>query len=325
MKTGKTWKLSLLFLSIGAYLSFVLSQKPDVSIEALIDPETRLKAYHAMWARTKSSNKHDFYKPLLRYKTFESKTNEIRLVKMPQKDAPDSPLYLILLDRQSYVGYPTPPWSSWGDAKDFSNWKAWFAKSSHSVMSPPLEQTNSDPIKSKFVVSLYASDGTLLDGTEPRPFTGNNVTEIGEIIYDINRDGWVERVASHNIGFSDSKIGGTVVTVRRINPETELLFSAMINVKNRESDPAITDTWSYQCVDTNNDGRLELQIGPETGSGINAAVTFFWNSKSQTFESPSGTIGPHFVVTTGKGNWRETWKVLDEIKKSGKLRYPFDN
>jgi|TARA_B110000305_G_C19218443_1_gene529342 hypothetical protein len=99
----------------------------------------------------------------------------------------------------------------------------------------------------------------------------------------------------------------------------------LINVENQSSDPAFTETWFFQCIDTNEDGTQKIQIGPEAGDTIDPAITFTWNPTSQTFESPSGMIGAHFVVTTGKDNTRGGWgEVLEELKNAGKLRYPFD-
>lgn len=324
MKDGKIWKIPLLMIPIIVYLFFVVSLKPDLSIEALIDPKTRLRTYHVMWSRTESANKYDFYTPLLRFKNFEGITDEVRLMEIPQKDAPNSPLYLILHNQQFSSSFPQPPWSSWKIAKDTSNWNAWFTKSPHPIAAPLVEKPTSQPFTSRYIVSLHSADGALLDETEPWPFGGPSLTQIGETIYDINQDGWVERVTSSNLGFSDRKSGGTLMTIEKINAETKLLFSTLINVTSLQSDPSITDTWSYQCIDTNSDGNLELQIGPENGPEIEAKVTFFWNSKTETFESPSGTVGPHFLVIPVKDDWGELWKVLEDWNKAGKLRYPLD-
>ena len=224
MKRGKIWKLSLLFLFILAYLSLILTLKPEVIVESLIDPTTRLSTYHAMWSQEESVNKHDFYKPLLRFKTFERTTNAIRLIEIAQKGDHDSPLYLTLRDEHFSSTYLAPPWESWDNAKHISNWKDWFAKSDHAISRPPLEHPTSNPIETEYILSLHDCDGTLLDEADPRPFRGNNLTKKGETIYDINQDGWVERITAHHIGFSKPRIRGTLLTIRRINKETELLF-----------------------------------------------------------------------------------------------------
>ncbi len=323
MKRSSLLKFGVLvspLLGLAIY-AFIRIREPTV--EALIDPDTRLRTFHMMWAQQESSNKHDFYKPILKFSNFKSRQNEMVLLEISQGNASDKPLYLLLRDQQSIIGgYPTPPWSSWKRAADFSNWKEWFSQPSHSVIVPPLAKPTSDPITSKYIISLHASDGTLMDEFEPRPFAGNNLTSNGEVIYDINQDGWVERVTDHSIGFLDSDVGGKLLSVTRINNETEMIFRVLIGVDNPDSDPKYLEEWGYRVEDTDGDGILEIQIGEVTAGtvAIEPRVTFFWDDKAGAFLTKSPEVGPHYRVLDPKGDWKELQQLLD----AGKLAYPLD-
>ena len=143
------------------------------------------------------------------------------------------------------------------------------------------------------------------------------MTQIGEIIFDINQDGWVERVSAANCGLGDSNETVKVVKITRINENTEYIFRVAIDA-NRKSTGS--EDWSYQCANQNGDGQFDLQIGPGRPSSITPKVTFYWDSTSRTYKSPSGSAGPSFRVVPETG-----WDILQERYDAGKLTYPFGN
>jgi len=302
-----------------AVVVFQLVKDRAEPIEGLIDPITRLRTYHGLWVETESAQKNSFYKPLHRYSNFVFKHRSIHLLRIPVPDDPDRPLYLTLRDVHFGVfAHRDPPWSSWATSVDPSSWKSWFSRRENHVAAPPLGEPNSESIDGSYVISLHSHDGKLLDEEKPRPFGGNNMTGVGEIVFDINRDGWVERVATKNLGFKDPGAAAELLTITRINRETEEIFHAVINVGRDEFPPE--GQWGFVCVDGDRDGTLEVGIGPKNGSNVTPEVFFSWNSVSGEFESPGGRVGPHFLVLTGEKHW----ETLNERYEQDRLSYPLD-
>ena len=148
------------------------------------------------------------------------------------------------------------------------------------------------------MISQIGSNGNLLDDTKPRPFEGNNVTEDGDVILDINNDGWVERVTAMNYGSSDLKGSLRACNVTRIGIPTEEIFEVAFSVNNNDHGG---HDWIHRCIDTNGDGLLEIEFGKDK-IPFTPEVTFYWNDKINTFQSPLGDSGDHFQVIK---NWQQ--------------------
>lgn len=318
MKRSTLW-MSGLGAVAAMYAGFVVIGHVfgrSVTIEELIDPETRLHAYHRLWMGTGDAHRHDFYKPLHSFSIFHQEHRAIRLQKIPVPGDPDHPLYLTLRDANSGTSHIKPPWSSWETGRQWSSWKEWFFPPHHVVAAPPLEDPGPEPMQHRYVISLHSHDGRLLDEEKPRPFRGANDTEAGEVIFDINGDGWVERVHSMNVGFSKSDAAAELLYITRIDRGTVEFFHAVINVGRDRS----AERWGFDCRDIDGDGFHEIEIGPKSGSGIDPEVVFQWNPASGTFESPSGSSGPHFRVLPRV----KPMETLTRLAEEGKLTYPLD-
>lgn len=308
--------LALVVTSSVGFVVYSHLRTPPVSLDDLIDPETRLLSYHRLWSQTEEARHYDFYKPLLSYSTFRRAHRSIRFVKVPVPGEPDHPVYLTLRDNDFGISHLKPPWSSWENVREWSKWKNWLFPSPHRVVAPPLEDPGPDPVKQRYVLSLHSHEGTLLDEEEPRPFGGANVTEVNEVIDDINRDGWVERVHSDRLGFKDVNDSAELLKVTRIHREPEIIFTVVINAGREPS----SSQWGYACRDVDGNGTLEIEIGPKNGADISPEVTFFWNEASATFESPSGKTGPHFLVVPTENYW----EILEKRAAEKRLSYPLD-
>lgn len=289
--------------------------EPAASIDDLIDPATRLRTYHRLWVRSEAGEE-EVFKPLRRFANFEQDHQAIHLVRIPVPNDPDHPFYLTL--RKPRFGSYTadPPWKSRATLFDASSWKSWLFPPRHPVAAPPRRDPDPRPLEDGFILSLHAPDGSLLDDGPPRAFHGNNVTETGEVIFDINGDGWVERVSSYHVGVSDPEGSGEILEVTRIHRETETIFHLLFNAGDR--DPA--NDWSYACRDLDGDGLLEIEIGRREGSTLAPSVVFRWDAAAGTFASPDGIAGPHFRVLPAK----DLWETLGKLSREGKLTYPLD-
>ncbi len=318
MKRSTVWIPGLGAVA-ATYVGFVVIGhlvNRQVTTEDLVDPETRLRAYHRLWMQTEEAHRHDFYKPLHSFSTFHRQHRSIRLQKIPVPGDPDHPLYLTLRDSNMGTGHLKTPWSSWERGREWSSWTAWFFPPPHLVAAPPLEEPGPEPVKRRYVISLLTHEGRLLDEENPRPFVGANLTEAGDVIHDINRDGWVERVHSNNVGFKDVKDSAELLKITRIDRETEEIFNVVINVGRDAS----LIRWGFACRDVDGDGTLEIEIGPTNGAGISPEVTFFWSPASGTYESPSGKAGSHFLVVPPES----LWETLEKLASANKLSYPLD-
>lgn len=305
---------SIAALPVTAVLWVVLSGSSR-SIEDLIDPATRLRTYHRLWARSEAGQE-EVFQPLLRYSNFEQDHEAIHLLRIPVPNDREHPLYLTLR-KQRYGSYPVdPPWRSKATVFDGSAWKSWMFPPRYPVSAPPLRDPDSRPLDTDYILSLHSDDGTLLDDGPPRPFHGNNVTEAGEVIHDINGDGWVERVGAYHFGVSDPRGSGEILEVTRIDRQTTTIFNLLINA----GDDIPGKEWRYACRDLDGDGVLEIETGRWEGGALVPEVVFHWNAASGSYESASGTVGPHFRVLPTN----DLWKTLETLAREGKLSYPLD-
>jgi hypothetical protein len=301
-------------LPVATALWVVLSGNAT-SIEDLIAPATRLRTYHRLWVNSETGEE-EVFKPLRRYSNFEQDHEAIHLFRIPVPKDPEHPLYLILR-KQRYGSYTAdPPWKSRATAFDGSSWKSWLFPPRHPVSVPPLRDADPLPLDADYILSLHSEDGSLLDDGPPRPFHGNNVTEKGEVIHDINRDGWVERVGAYHFGVSDPKGSGEILEITRIDRQTTTIFNLLFNAGDDE--PA--KEWGYACRDLDGDGTLEIEIGKRDGGTLSPEVVFRWNAASGSYESASGTAGQHFRVLPTN----DLWKTLETLAREGKLSYPLD-
>ncbi len=309
MKTSIKVLISLLVFNL--LVGFLLLNRVPPTIENLIDPNTRVQAYQNLLKRSQTEQ------------TFSYKDHNALLIsKIPVKDVSLQPLYLILRDFR--YPRPKPPWNSWESARKISEWKNWVSRPRHKIVTPPLDSPTAIPLADDYFLTLFTHDGTLIDVDDNSTNYSDLWAYKGEIIFDINQDGWVERISTRYV--KNSKLGNSarVIEVKRLNSITKVLFRIAVFTSSNLSGPyrrsklTKKKNWSYQCTDTNADGNLEIQIGPGEPGSITPKVTFFWNTKTQTFQSPSGTISPYFRVLPVAASWPSD----DQTRP--RLTYPFD-
>ena len=179
MKKSTAGKFAILLLPLIILGSvFFFTQNPP-SIEQLIDPQTRVRAYHQLWMKTESAQEFALFKPLHSFSNFRQSQYEMKIWKIPVKGDFLKPYYLVLRDEDMFSTPKKPPWSSWKSGIGIANWINWFSKTKHIIGTPPLEEASADPITKEYVISLFSHDGKLLDERDPRPFLGEQ--------YDPNR------------------------------------------------------------------------------------------------------------------------------------------
>lgn len=316
MNDAKRTAIGILIFLIPLAVAIIWKLTADSTLfyspEALIDPETRLRSYHKQWVKAGGAD-HSYSKYRRHFRNFESGHTEIRMIQIPVPDQTD--IYLILR-AQNYLSYTktSPPWESRKTLFQFGQWKKWFNPPPYPVAAPPLETTAPGTINKKYVISLFDSNGKLMDETEPRPFNGNNLTELTnarDFFDDLNGDGWIERVSGNNCGTGGLK--GTVrkCSVTRVGIPTRVLFEVAFSITYGSGDKY---DWTNRCADSNGDGLYEIQLGPDKTPFV-PEVTFFWNERDQTYRSQQGQSGVHFRVI-------EDWEDIEEILKTGSFAEP---
>jgi len=304
-------KILISLLVFNLFLGFLLLNRVPPTIENLIDPNTRIRAYQNLLKRSQTGQTFSYYNH-----------NTLLIRKIPVKDGSLQPLYLILGDFR--YPRPKPPWKSWESARKISEWQNWYSRPRHKIVTPPLDSPTAIPLAEEYSLTLFSHDGMLIEVDERQANYSDYISSAGEVIYDINQDGWVERVSTHFV--RNGKLGNSasVIEVKRLNSITKVLFriavftSTNLSGPYRRSDLTKKKNWSYQCTDTNADGNLEIQIGPGEPGSITPKVTFFWNTKTKMFQSPSGTISPYFRVLPVAASWPSD----DQTRP--RLTYPFD-
>ncbi|MEO0415077.1 MAG: hypothetical protein AAF226_09015 [Verrucomicrobiota bacterium] len=282
------------------------------SVSSLINPDTRLRSFHRLWLKTEGASS-SYSEGLEHFANFDREHHEIRMVECANPEAPASPLYLIFLDWGNSSSRPTPPWAAIDTLFSPAAWSMWNPKASPKNIVPDLEQPSLTPMPvNHFVIYVVDSQGNLREKQDPiinsnndRLFGGNNLTDEGEIYFDINNDGWVERINQSNFG--SGKNDGTVISleVTRIDSSTTSIFTVLFDVHGENGAP----TWEWQLTDTDNDGVHDIQLGP-IGETFQPQATFSWSETAQTYISPEGEKGDHFEVF--QGDWKQIDRLLDQ-------------
>lgn len=291
----KSIKILIALILFNFFLGgILLTRELSSPINDLINPETRLKAYKDL-RQSKMPLTDQLYSVLIR--------------KIPAQNDSQHPFYLILWEYRRLRS---------AHGMSFPGEK--FREPGHIVITPPLEHPTATPAPAEYFMSLVSHDGRLLDEEKPRPFGGYNLVNEGDVIFDINQDGRVEWVSIRNHWQGENTPSVKVIQVARMSYNAEVLFRVAVfppsNPARPKGDLANEAEWSFQCVDKDGDGMLDLQIGPGKRNSITPKVTFYWNPDTENYESPAGTMSPYFrVLPTGR-NWSPM--------RNGKLIYPFD-
>ncbi|NNE91987.1 MAG: hypothetical protein HKN23_10100 [Verrucomicrobiales bacterium] len=296
----------------------LLPEKPIV--ERLIDPDTRLKAYHELWRETGLSES-DVWDPIRAYPNFRLNHEKIRIHPVRLSPDPDSPeFYIILRNSLIQINFPDAPWTSFSRLFSSDAWAIYLTAKRHDAAAPEMAPLNPNRYPRNFTISLVTPDGRLLD--DELPFEGNNVVGEGEYLFDINGDGLAERVETTNYGVGRGVQGLNVRQVVEGKHRQKLLLRVIIN--SDESKTKLPE-WSYHVVDLDGDDIYEIQIGPGDITSIKPEVTFRWNAATKTYDSDSGKVGAHFSVLPSTEKQRgDFWKLLKKFQNEGKWEYPFD-
>ena len=277
----------------------LLSRNLNSPINALINPKTRLQTYKDILKENQSELQltDELYSVLFR--------------KIESKDDPKHPYYLLLWEYRRLK--PDRGMSFPGEK---------FREPEHEIITPPLEHPTATPAPAEYFMSLISHDGRLLDEEEPRPFGGYNLITKGDVIFDINQDRQVDWVSTRDYSQNRSSTSLKVIQVAKMNYQTDVQFRVAVFSKSGlttahpKGDLATEPDWSFQCVDENDDGLLDLQIGPGPAGSIIPKVTFFWNANTKTYESPAGEVSPFHTVMPITKDWNSS--------RNTNLTHPFD-
>lgn len=295
----KSIKILIAMVLLNLFLGGVLlSRSLNSPINALINPKTRLKTYKDLRKLNQMAKM-----PLT------DQLYSIIIRKIPAENDSQHPFYLILWEYRRLRS-----------ARGMSFPGETFREPGHIVIAPPLEHPTSTPAPAEYFMSFISHDGSLLDQGRPRPFGGNNIVRKGDVIFDINQDGRVEWVSILNHWQSENTPSVKVIYVTRMSYNAEVIFRVAVfspsNPARPKGDLANEADWSFQCVDEDGDGMLDLQIGPGKRNSITPKVTFYWNPDTENYESPAGKMSPYFRVLSTSRSW--------SLGRDGKLIYPFD-
>ena len=252
-------------------------------VELLTNSSTAARAFHELWNRSHPSNQLDFA-------SFEADHYAPDVIACPQENG-ESPLTLVL--------YGFLPW----------------------------ERTSSDPrYETPHPEELFDPEGNpppprpwdlpaiavyTTDGREIEPFGGDNCIDPPGLIADLNGDGLVER-ADH----SDCHVPGissvSILEIAVVAPTPRPLLAVLFNWG--------ADEWTYRFADADNDGILEIELGPKTRRGMLPKITYSWDPESQTYSGPDGAPGDHFRRLNAATN---AFDQFDRLKAEN-LSFPPD-
>ena len=152
-------------------------------------------------------------------------------------------------------------------------------------------------------------------GKEIRPFDGNNLID-GGYIYDLNRDGILDRADSPNYGVEGADDQSVeVFELESFEAESRMQLRVIFNWHPRSADDA--NDWTYTCFDDNDDGVAEIGFGPENAKSDEERrrFVFRWDAATKAYSAGGIPLNSHIrVVTPGQS--------LEDIAKAGGLGYP---
>ena len=152
-----------------------------------------------------------------------------------------------------------------------------------------------------------AIEAFTASGRYVMPFGGDNALDDG-MMFDINRDGIIERADSTSYGLSRRK-SAAVLEVSAVYEEALPLFAVVYDWD--------TNTWAYNFTDRDRDGIIEIELGPACGDGIDPQVTYRWDGDRKTYTGPAGSPGDHYRVIDA----RDIEAELRRLEKE-KLTFP---
>ena len=153
------------------------------------------------------------------------------------------------------------------------------------------------------------------DGRELRPFGGNNYID-GGYLYDLNRDGILDRADSTSYGVEGAKDHDIeVFELETVERTSRCLLRVAFNWHpDRAAD---SNTWTFTCHDEDGDGFAEIAFGPkEATPGVpQEGFVFRWDPQAKRYSAGGIPAGSHVRVLRDD-------ETLEQIAKDGGLGYP---
>jgi len=166
---------------------------------------------------------------------------------------------------------------------------------SHVVVCP---QKQGDPLYAVFRYMEYFKKQGILPG---KPYGGiylfdsqgnqlpiyRNANFIEGIFKDVNQDGIVENIEVINVSAGTSPCNSVFLKSLYVLPVVKnaapLLHVAYV--------PKGDGAWSHKIIDRDNDGILEIELGPkiEGEEGIKTDVVYVWSKEKQSYIGPEGS------------------------------------
>ncbi len=241
----------------AAFSSDFTSLPGSKLVDLLAHSPTASRAFHELWNRNNPSNQLDFA-------SFESKHYAPDVIVCPQENG-EPPLTLVLygfLPRERFSSdprYETPrPEELFGPKGNHLPPRPWDLPA----------------------IAVYTADGREIE-----PFGGDNCLDPPGRIADLNGDGLVER-ADHANCHVPGISSVSVLEVAGVAPTLRPLLTVLFNWG--------ADEWTYRFADADNNGILEIELGPKTRRGMTPKTTYSWDPESRTYVGPDGAPGDHF-------------------------------
>lgn len=152
-------------------------------------------------------------------------------------------------------------------------------------------------------------------GKEIRPFGGNNLID-GGYIYDLNRDGILDRADATNYGVEGADHHDVqVFELESFEAKSRMQLSVIYNWHPSSADDA--NDWTFTCFDDNGDGIAEIGFGPENAKKVEdqRRFVFRWDAAARAYSA--GEIPPHSHIRVLTAD-----ESLRDIAKAGGLGYP---
>ncbi|HEX8281595.1 MAG TPA: hypothetical protein VF551_09465, partial [Chthoniobacterales bacterium] len=249
-------------------------------IARLNEPRTRVAAFAELYQRTEPEGE---------FKRVHRQVNP-ELIVCPQPAGP--PIYLVLTQ---YAYEPAAE-----DGFKIDNPLELFPRTDESARVPPPP----DAWRAERTIFAYSAEGERLT-----PFGGWNALD--GYIFDMNGDGFVERIETQNYGTDRPDETIEFLRVHRVERKSVSLLSVAINrARGREFG------WT---ISREPGGRYAVLIGPKANASSNpaqepvlktVAATFRWNEERGRYDGPRGSIEEHFILVDPDDDFGPAMKMI---------------
>lgn len=225
------------------------------------------------------------------YQEFIEFYHDPRVVVCPQEN-PQLPIYVVLSDMSSR------PSLADADAYETPNLQELF-----------LAPDGRDKLgaSADLVIDAFTADGTSF-----MLFGNDNMLIKPGILADVNGDGRVERADHLRYGIEGMEdVTVSVFCIRTAQAKPQPLLTVLYDW--------CDDEWGYRFTDADQDGILDVELGPRTAAGIKTKVVYTWDKVKKAYVGPAGKEGDHFRLLE-----KET--IYPDIKRlaEAKLVFPKD-